>query len=437
MSLATDFNDFCKKIILDNLLSMETSAGEIAKKLNKVYYNLEKDNSSHLYIVGSVGRNTAIKNSSDLDIIFDLPNNVYTQYDNYTSNGQSALLQDVKKVLLERYPNTKISGDGQVVVIELTNYTVELVPAFKQSDDRFKYPDTHDGGSWKYTDPLAEQAECSLCENESNNKYFDFCHILRAWKNQVGFCFGGLLIDTLVYNHFVEKEYFKNETDYFVIFKSVLCYFKSRNKEQSYWLAVGSNQQVSNTDNGIFVTKAKKAYSKIKDAEDNNENLNDVLRDLLGTDFPESTENTISNAYELSSYYNKRHFRDTEQFVEKIFRIDVRYSLELECVVSQDGWRDMLLSVMLRDRTLLRTNKRLDFYVKSTNCPAPYDIYWKVRNVGAVAEEKDCIRGDIKKTNNIHHKEHTDFRGEHFVECYFVRNGVCIARGHIDVPIHT
>ena len=37
----------------------------------------------------------------------------------------------VKKFLQERYPKTDISGDGQVVVIEFSRYTVELVPGFK------------------------------------------------------------------------------------------------------------------------------------------------------------------------------------------------------------------------------------------------------------------------------------------------------------------
>ena len=96
-----------------------------------------------------------------LDIIFDLPSEVYDKFDDYTSNGQSALLQEVKGVLQERYPKTDIRGDGQVVVIEFTAYTVEFVPGFKQSDDRFKYPDTHDGGSWKYTNPIAEQEKCT------------------------------------------------------------------------------------------------------------------------------------------------------------------------------------------------------------------------------------------------------------------------------------
>ena len=54
------FDTFCDNIELDNYEEMKTSAGEIAKKLNKVYYSLDADSSSHLYIVGSVGRKTAI-----------------------------------------------------------------------------------------------------------------------------------------------------------------------------------------------------------------------------------------------------------------------------------------------------------------------------------------------------------------------------------------
>ena len=140
---------------------MKTTTKEIAKKLNKIYYDLDDNTSEHMYIVGSVGRGTSIKGASDLDLLFDLPSDIYKKYDNYgeNSNGQSVLLQEVKNVLLERYPKTKISGDGQVVVIEFTNYTVELVPGFKQNDGSFKYPDTHDKGSWKITNPMPEIKE--------------------------------------------------------------------------------------------------------------------------------------------------------------------------------------------------------------------------------------------------------------------------------------
>lgn len=45
------------------------------------------------------------------------------------------------------------------------------------------------------------------------------------------------------------------------------------------------------------------------------------------------------------------------------------------------------------------------------------------------------IRGNIEKTNSKIKKESTNFKGPHYVECYLVKNGVCVARNRIDVPI--
>ena len=70
--LKDDFETFCSNIELDNLEEMKTTIKEITKKLNKYYYDTE-DKEKHMYTVGSVGRGTAIKNTSDLDILFDLP----------------------------------------------------------------------------------------------------------------------------------------------------------------------------------------------------------------------------------------------------------------------------------------------------------------------------------------------------------------------------
>ena len=93
-----NFRELCKNLVLDRE-EMNATIQEITKKLNYEYYNLEKNLESHMYVVGSIGRNTAIKNSSDVDLLFDLPEELYKKYDDYDNNGQSALLQDVKNVL--------------------------------------------------------------------------------------------------------------------------------------------------------------------------------------------------------------------------------------------------------------------------------------------------------------------------------------------------
>lgn len=438
MSLETDFEIFIGNLEPTNISEMEITVGEIAKKLNKNYYNLDSDKTSHMYIVGSVGRETAIKGVSDLDILFDLPVEVFKRFDAYKEKKQSSLLQEVKNVLKARYPNTDISGDGQVVVIKFNKYTVELVPGFKQSDDRFKYPDTNNGGSWKYTDPLPEISESKKTAEDTDNNFKYIANMLRAWKNKQGFKFGGLLIDTITYKFLNEKTDYRNIgfDSYLDMTKALFEYIKDLNKDQSYWYALGSNQQVYNCDNGKFITKAEKAYEKMKDLTENSTDVNKKLRQVFGTQFPKKA--TAENRTYKSSY-NQKYYNDTEEFIEDYFTVDIKYNISIDCKITQDGFRPMLLKKLLRDKMFLAIKKHLEFYIDSMDSEikkeAPYDIYWKVKNEGQEAIKRDCIRGQIKRTNTKSINESSDFIGEHYVECYIVKDGICIAKDHIDVPI--
>lgn len=87
----------------------------------------------------------------------------------------------------------------------------------------------------------------------------------------------------------------------------------------------------------------------------------------------------------------------------------------------------------------LAIKKHLEFYIEEMDYKidkeGEYDIYWKVKNEGKEAMKRDCIRGQVKRTNTKYIIESSDFIGEHYVECYIVKDGVCIAKDHIDVPI--
>lgn len=425
-----DFRVFCNNIKLDNFEDMQTTVKGITKKLNKNYYDID-DEESNMYIVGSIGRTTAKKNTSDLDILFDLPQSVYNRINDNEGNKQSQLLQEVKNVLKEKYPNTDLKGDGQVVVINFTKYTVELVPGFKQSDESFKYPDTHEGGSWKITNPIPEINECKKVDSDTNTNFTNICHMLRAWKNKKGFKFKGLLIDTLVNNFLEKKSQYKNcgYGDYLNLVKDVFEYLKNENKDQSYWFAIGSNQKISNDDGGKFVTKAKNAYNKIKDLDEDSKNLNKELRNIFGREFPKEEKKSEEN-----ELYNYRH---TEEFIEDRYPVDVSLELNLNCTVTQEGFRPTNLRNMINEHVFLKRNKKLDFYIENEYEIKSYGIdkiLWKVKNEGDIAKQKDMIRGNIVETNSYTHQEHTDFSGNHYVEAYAIKNEVCIAKGKIDVP---
>ena len=61
-------------------------------------------------------------------------------------------------------------------------------------------------------------------------------------------------------------------------------------------------------------------------------------------------------------------------------------------------------------------------------------MLWKVRNVGSKAEARDDIRGQIQSRGQ-RIEETTIFDGPHYIECYLVKDSICVAIGHVDVPI--
>ena len=156
MGLADWFSTFCGNIQVQDKGTISSRYKTITRRLNTDFWDTDSETSHSLY-VGSYGRNTAIQGFSDLDMIFRLPYAVYLQYNNYGGNGQSALLQAVRKSLRKRYSSSDIGADGQVVEIAFTDdITFEVVPVFENTDDSFTFPDANGGGRWRTTNPRPE-----------------------------------------------------------------------------------------------------------------------------------------------------------------------------------------------------------------------------------------------------------------------------------------
>src|SRR5690625_3956386 len=200
-----EFIDYLQDIAMEDKVKRMK---RITKKLNKTYYEGNESEEEHFLLIGSLGRGTAIKGISDVDIAFELPQDLYDKYNSRKNNGQSDLLQDVKNTLLELAPRTIIRGDGQVVVMEYSDYQVELCPFLYKDEEIYLYPNSKNGGTWKKTKPVPEIEESKAMIYQSEKAFKNICNLLRAWKNEQGFAFGGLLIDTLVYNFFVKNDHY-------------------------------------------------------------------------------------------------------------------------------------------------------------------------------------------------------------------------------------
>ena len=146
------------------VLTISNRAKQITKRVNFDFRNIDSDIRYSLF-VGSYGRGTDI-HVSDIDMVIELPYSVYQKYDNYSGNGQSALIQSLKESIKRTYSTTYIRGDGQVVKLDFQDgICFEIVPGFLNTDGSYIYPDSNDGGSWKITRPREEISEITKANN--------------------------------------------------------------------------------------------------------------------------------------------------------------------------------------------------------------------------------------------------------------------------------
>ncbi len=430
MDIANKFKNFIYTLRIpdDKIAKISDRYKQITKRLNNDFWD-ENSEKEHSLYVGSYGRDTETK-TSDIDMLFWLPYEKYSQYNNYSENGQSALLQDVKESIRKTYSQTDIRADGQVIVVDFSDgICFEVVPCFENNDGSFIHPNSNNGGSWKRTNPRPEIKTIKDKNNEWNKNLKRLCRMARAWKDEHSVPMGGLLIDTFAHN-FLESREYKNKSysHYHWMIRDFFEYLKNQNKAQKYWYAVGSNQKIYRK--GKFESKAQKAYNASLEAREHETKGQEVAADkkwkeIFGTIF--LRENNLTKSL-------NEKYRNTEEFIENKFDIDIRFDLEIDCNVTQNGFRPFKLSDMLAERKILLPKKKLEFEIIKNTTVGDHDIYWKVLNRGDEAKKRDEIRGQIIKGDKTK-IEHTKFKGNHLVECYIVQNNVVVARDRIDVPI--
>ncbi|REJ06038.1 SMODS domain-containing nucleotidyltransferase, partial [Halobacillus trueperi] len=260
---------------------------QITKRINIDYWGSTSELNNSLY-VGSYGRGTEIF-TSDIDLIVRLPFKTYEKFNNYSSNGQSALLSEVKGILQKTYGTSHIKGDGQVIGINFTDgINFEIVPAFINVNKSYTYGDSNGGGNWKTTDPRSEIEALNTLNKNTNKNLKRLCRMIRAWKNHCNVQMSGILIDTLAYKFLSDWDYRDKSFLYYdFMSRDFFKYLKEIDESKTYWLAPGSNRYVRK--NGNFKYKATQAYNKSLEAiskENMNHTAKQKWREIYGTRFP-------------------------------------------------------------------------------------------------------------------------------------------------------
>ena len=205
------FRRFCAELrpTPDQFKDAMGKAVRIAQHLER-HYNGSNAIQPPIFAVGSWGKGTQGKKSNDIDIMALFDWSVYERFEAYTSNGQSALLQEIKSVLEIPYSQTRIRGDGQVVVVDFNTIAVELVPVFSLTNEQFLMPDTNNGGSWRIVDPKAQIDHIAQADLEFKGNVRNLCRIIKCWKAEKDIKIKSFLIELLVVEFLKNTNWSKN-----------------------------------------------------------------------------------------------------------------------------------------------------------------------------------------------------------------------------------
>jgi hypothetical protein len=251
--------------LLENikLTSAQVSDGETKHKnvrgcLNAHYYSSSSE-TANSRLIGSWGKSTRVRPPRDVDVLFELPVEVYNRYQQRTGNRQSQLLQEVRDVVRKRFSNTEIKGDGPAVVIPFQSFKVELVPAIKLTNGQYWICITKDGGSYKTFDPSAEIEHVKQSDDRSKGNTRALIRMAKIWQTYCSVPIKSFHLELLAVNFLAQWQYFDNSTVYYDwMVRDYFAYIKEKDWTSLY--VPGTREQM--VLNNAWKSRAQSAYDR-------------------------------------------------------------------------------------------------------------------------------------------------------------------------------
>lgn len=153
----------------------------------------------------------------------------------------------------------------------------------------------------------------------------------------------------------------------------------------------------------------------------------DAWRSIFGNAFPAKLSPPASTTKSVHTKTDTGVRAPKEEFIEERFPVNLTHSVAIDCDV-------MRLNRVERRALRSRANRvpkarKLLFRIHSTDVPPPFHVFWKPRNYGSEAEGARDLRGEIIPDSGKHLREETTkYLGHHWMECYIVKDGICVAR---------
>lgn len=400
--------------------------------------------------IGSYPRFTAITPIHDLDILYFLGNW------NEKSHDPASALQNLSNQINKDYKNPtnyeiKISlQTHSVTVVYLDNseeiFSVDIVPAYifsrnEFNEDIYKVPEIlgrrHGKArmdyyqalvqenrqmGWVSSDPRGYISVASDVDKSTNGEFRKTVKIVKVWKNNLEISDQNLKLKSFHLEQVITK-YFQDNPN-LEIFDAIYNFFIELPE------IIGEPNQICDRANND-----KYIDDYLENLDDGQKQKIKAARDgfLIKLEHFKETS-SIEELFEINIYYRK----PSEQFLFD-FKIatfidpDLRFKIDgfvKPLAGFSSGWITKTPQLQKGITCGQNSSRKIEFSIQEDNTMSDQHR-WKVRN------SDDCPepRGEITISQTRNNPEATKYASDSYVECYAIKNGICVARQRLNVKI--
>ncbi|MEA4874288.1 MAG: hypothetical protein RR738_04365 [Anaerorhabdus sp.] len=385
-----------------------------------------KDIHLNTFLSGSYAKDTCIRpkkydGKRDVDIV------VVT---NYTlSESSSDVLQELLEILLEKELYNSARLQSHSIGIELNGIEIDVIPVIKCNDSEMFYIGSSDENIWELTDPKGHIKWSTEVNVDNNSKYKPLVKMMKWWrrtncsdgiKYPKGLALEKIIADNLPDDNLSTENYLINTMQ-----KIVESYKEEYVDKGKIPFIEDPCIIKNNLLENYTLTEFKAFISNISDHLDllsKDGTCNNIWQLILGDDFPVSSSakslSTISsvNNAALNASHRQKPLWSIPKNEAVIINAKLIYPNGIEMLLENDG------DEIPKNCTII--------YRALHGIKQPYDLKWQVVNTGYEASYNSCLRGGFEDSNlNMNcRKESSAYAGKHYVQCYVIKNGQCVAK---------